>query len=523
MLATHRVTRVRAFSGPMAAALLLALAANAATLPLVEEVTHGVYSVGAAHSHRSANCGWIVLSSQTILVDLPRGIEPGPYLEEVRKRGAPDRFSLVLTCYQEGDGNLLARFVAAGVEKVFCSPAVYGLLTAGRTSLPAERIVVVAARTAVGADHERVEVIPLDDIVASGGAVVYLAEKKVLFAGPFVSHGPRIGLVGSRTGPWVDALRRLDQLPVEYVVPGEGSWGDAGILRRHLRFLDALRRQIGHLVAQGRPVEALTEVRIPAHALAWPPYDQPRMEDLEHIYSELRVPAAPFYENPPNRDDSRPHALVLIGDGPHAPGRLEDGLRPVFAAAGVTPHFTVDVEALNAENLDRVPLLVVFRDGLQRPGTGPNSDYRWMTPEQEQAVVEFVEGGGGFLNLHNSMGLYPEGGPYLELVGGRYAGHGPLERFHVEVVDPNHPVTRGVTGFTVADEQHTPPYDAARCHLLLRNRTLDGKVVAAAGWTREPGDGRLCYLANGHTREALRHPMFQRVMCNALEWLLRRE
>ena len=59
----------------------------------------------------------------------------------------------------------------------------------------------------------------------------------------------------------------------------------------------------------------------------------------------------------------------------------------------------------------------------------------------------FVEGGGGFLNLHNAMGLYPADGPYLDLVGGRYIGHGPLERFRVEVVDPDHPVTRGVERF----------------------------------------------------------------------------
>ena len=136
-------------------------------------------------------------------------------------------------------------------------------------------------------------------------------------------------------------------------------------------------------------------------------------------------------------------------------------------------------------------------------------------PAQEQAVVDFVHRGGGFLNLHNSMGLYPEDGPYLRLVGGRYIGHGPLERFRVEVVDHDHPVTRGVQDFSVADEQHTPPIDAEKVHLLLRNRSDDGQT-AAAGWVYEPGQGRLCHLANGHTRESLAHPMYQRLMRNAV-------
>jgi type 1 glutamine amidotransferase len=72
---------------------------------------------------------------------------------------------------------------------------------------------------------------------------------------------------------------------------------------------------------------------------------------------------------------------------------------------------------------------VILRDGLQRPERDDRTHFIWMTPEQQHAVAAFVERGGGFLNLHNAMGLYPPRGQYLELVGGRYIGHGPLERF----------------------------------------------------------------------------------------------
>jgi type 1 glutamine amidotransferase len=252
------------------------------------------------------------------------------------------------------------------------------------------------------------------------------------------------------------------------------------------------------------------------------PYDTPLAEDVEHVYQELTVPRAPFGAHTPEAGDKRPHALVLIGDQPHEPGHIELGLRPVFAATGVVPHFAVDVRALSAENLAHVQLLVILRDGLQRPQAAGQPDYVWMTRDQEQAVVDFVHRGGGFLNLHNSMGLYPEDGPYLRLVGGRYIGHGPLERFRVEVVDRDHPVTRGVQDFSVADEQHTPPYDVEKVHLLLRNRSDDGQT-AAAGWVYEPGKGRLCHLANGHTRESLLHPMYQRLMRNAVQWCLHRQ
>ena len=295
------------------------------------------------------------------------------------------------------------------------------------------------------------------------------------------------------------------------------------LLARQRRFLTELRRQVGFQIAQGRPHAGLVErIVLPADCLVWTPYGNPRAEDIEHVFSELTVPSAPFDGREPTPSDPRPHALVLIGDQPHEPGHLEEGLRPVFETTGVVPHFTVDVRALSAQNLAKVGLLVILRDGLQRPGTDPRSNFKWMTLDQERAVVSFVEGGGGFLNLHNSMGLYPDNGPYLALVGGRYIGHGPLERFRVEVVDSQHPVTRGVSGFFAADEQHTPPYDEGRVHLLLRNRSDDDKS-AAAGWVREQGRGRVCHLANGHTLEALLHPMYQRLMCNAVRWCLRVE
>jgi type 1 glutamine amidotransferase len=330
-------------------------------------------------------------------------------------------------------------------------------------------------------------------------------------------------LDGTDTALWLTALRLIEKLEPAHVVPAIGTWGGPELLNRQRRFLTELRRQVGYQIAQGRPMAGLAEqIFLPSDCLVWTPYGNPTAADVEHVYSELTVPAAPFNGCVPDSSDGWSHALVLIGDQPHEPGHLEEGLRPVFEATGVIPHFAVDVRALSAMNLAKVQLLVILRDGLQRPGKEAATFFKWMTPEQEQAVVSFVEGGGGFLNLHNAMGLYPELGAYLELIGGRYIGHGPLERFRVEVVDRDHPVTYGVSEFFVADEQHTPPYDKDRVHLLLRNRSDEGKM-AAAGWVREAGRGRICHLANGHTLEALMHPMYQKLMCNAVRWCLRLE
>jgi type 1 glutamine amidotransferase len=492
-------------------------------LPHEEQVAPGVHAAGFADRHGSANCGWVAGKEETLLVDLPRGVPVAEFLAEVRAAAGKPVRELVLTRWQPGDAAAVASLLKAGVERVLTSPRVRDRLRAEGPTLPPARVQAFPARAAVSAGAEAAEVLPLDEVFADGGAALYLPGQGVLFAGPLVVNGPRARLPGTDTGRWVAALRRLEGLGATRVVPGLGSWGGRSLLARQRRFLAELRRRVGYAVAQGRsPEAALAEVGSLDDYLVWMPYDRPTVEDVRHVYRELTVPAAPFQGRPPHRSDPTPHALVLIGDGPHEPGHLEEGLRPVFDATGVVPHFTVDVRALSAENLAKVRLLVILRDGLQRPGPWPKANYVWMTPAQEQAVVEFVEGGGGFLNLHNAMGLYPAGGPYLRLVGGKYLGHGPLERFRVEVADPAHAITRGVRPFSVADEQHTPAYDKGRVHLLLRSRS-DGGKVAAAGWVREPGQGRLCHLAPGHTREALLHPMYQRLLRNAINWCLRRE
>ncbi len=512
------------FAQPRAAAAAEKTGSATLGLPHREEIAPGVHVAGFADRHRSANCGWLALADETLLIDLPRGMEVTEFLKLVAATTGKPARTVVLTHNQDGDWLILRSLRERGVTRVVTSPEIRTKLLLGAPgALDAKAVYAVGDRTAIGDATAAVEFLPLDREAGQAAGAVYLSGPRVLFAGPLVVHGPRAPLPGRDTGLWALALRQLEKLEPGHVVPGIGTWGGKELLARQRRFLSELRRQVGYQIAQGRPHAGLVErICLPEDCMVWTPYGNATAEDIEHVYTELTVPSAPFGAHEPTGSDSRPHALVMIGDGPHEPGHLEEGLRPVFEATGVVAHFTVDVRALSADNLAKVRLLVILRDGLQRPGSDARSHYKWMTAEQERAVVAFVEGGGGFLNLHNSMGLYPEHGPYLALVGGKYIGHGPLERFRVEVVDKGHPVTRGVSGFFTADEQHTPPYDEGRVHLLLRNRSDDDKS-AAAGWVREPGRGRLCHLANGHTLEALLHPMYQRLMCNAVRWCLRLE
>lgn len=499
-------------------------------LPHLKEFVPGVYAAGFAHKYKSANCGWISMEKGSMLIDLPRGLETEVFLKEVKRISGKAPHTLVLTKFQEGDEKIIKSLIDLGVKKVQTSQAIRNALAATK-AIGDELIRGISMVEEIGDNKTSIRFIPLDGVVGPYGAAVHLPNQSVLFTGPLVVNGPYTDLTKSNTAQWIAKLEELEFLAANHVIPAFGSWGGDEVIDFERRYLVELRRQISYVISQGRPRELITdfkshylqrEVRIHPDYIVWNPYDAPRRPDLDHVYNEMTVPNAPFNEQVPKRSKENPQALVLYGDQPHEPGYSPPGLRLVFEATGVTPHFTVDVRALTAENLSKIDLLVIYRDGLHRPNADRDSNYIWMTPEQESAVVDFVNNGGAFLNLHNSMGLYPKDGAYLDLVGGHYIGHGPLERFRVEVVDHDHPITQGVEDFSIADEQHTPPYDKDKVNLLLQSRA-DGAEPAAAGWYYEPGSGRLCHLAPGHTREALFHPMYQRLLRNAVNWCLRRK
>lgn len=484
-----------------------------------QELAPGVFALSTSHKYASANIGWVEFSDHVVLVGAPHPDVVARALAQIEMLNKKPVRGVIVTHVREGEKAAVRILAAKGV-------VVHAQRDAAR-QLRAEKgaeswLVEFSDRKELRDGARNVELIALGHAAGPGDSAVYVHGAQVLFTGEAGVNGPRAELPGSRTWAWIEALEKLRALPIRTVVPGFGTIGGPVILDRFSRFLREMRRQVGYRVAQGRPFEAIyADVRIEPEWLVWMPYDTPTKPDVQHVYNELTIPQAPFADRPFDPSDRRPKALALIGDRPHEPGHFEEGLGKALELAGVDFRFAVDFRALNAENLKQVQLLVILRDGAIWPNGVNDPPTMWITPAQEQAVVEFVERGGAFLPLHNSTGIYPDGGPYLKLLGGTYTGHGPLERFRVRVVDHEHPITQGVEDFEVADEQHTPIPDRSKVHLLLESRSEDG-VVAAGGWAYEAGKGRVCYLANGHTRDALNHPMYRRLIKNAIQWCLKR-
>src|SRR5260370_12771525 len=134
---------------------------------------------------------------------------------------------------------------------------------------------------------------------------------------------------------------------------------------------------------------------------------------------------------------------------------------------GISIDFTDERRLLSTPNLKPYKLLIMLRDGMMWPngyegggGRGavvsdpPMSKFDqtpvyWMTMEQGKAVKEFVQNGGAALFYHNVTYISPQNQEFRYVLLAVTRQHPPLRPFKVQIVNKEHPITRGVNDFAV--------------------------------------------------------------------------
>ena len=165
-----------------------------------------------------------------------------------------------------------------------------------------------------------------------------------------------------------------------------------------------------------------------------------------------------------------------------------------FARRGIQLTYVMTPEeALVPETLAHYDALMIY------------ANHKTMTPAQEQALVDFVEGGKGLVALHCASAMFTESPRYIPLVGGEFARHGTGE-FTTEIVQPTHPVMQGLTPFTTWDETYVHKRHNPVDRTVLMER-VDAEGREPYTWVRTQGKGRVFYTAYGHDQRTWSHPV----------------
>lgn len=201
------------------------------------------------------------------------------------------------------------------------------------------------------------------------------------------------------------------------------------------------------------------------------------------------------------RADSPPIHVLFLGDrGHHAPSDRAAQIAPVLALRGIDVVYTEDLGALNPENLQKYDAVFIYA----------NIDS--MPAEREQALWDYVEGGGGFVPIHCASACLGNSDRYIALVGGRFQSHGTGE-FDTKIVEPDHPIMAGFQPFRTWDETYV--HDR---HNTEGRRVLQIRDQEPYTWVRTQGKGRIFYTAYGHDSRTWEQPGFQALLERGIRW-----
>lgn len=134
-----------------------------------------------------------------------------------------------------------------------------------------------------------------------------------------------------------------------------------------------------------------------------------------------------------------------------------------------------------------------------------------MPKAQLDALVGYVEGGGGFVPVHCASACWGRSPGFVRLVGGRFLRHGG-EEFAVEDALPSHPALAGPRSFRAWDETYEHDEQAGDRTIL---QTRAGEPWT---WVRTQGKGRVFYTASGHDHRVWDRAEFHALLTNGIRW-----
>jgi hypothetical protein len=179
---------------------------------------------------------------------------------------------------------------------------------------------------------------------------------------------------------------------------------------------------------------------------------------------------------------------------------------------------------------------------LLRPESATNYDvlvaydmYQEISETAKGDLVNWLKQGKGLVVLHHAIASYQAWPEYSRIIGAHYyleksvvngvqkprSTYQHAVHFRVHVVDPTHPVTKGIEDFDIYDETYNL-FDVTReVHpLLTTEEALSNRIIA---WAKNYGSARVVYLQSGHDHFAYENPNYQRILKQALLWVANRD
>lgn len=202
--------------------------------------------------------------------------------------------------------------------------------------------------------------------------------------------------------------------------------------------------------------------------------------------------------------------VLFLGDkGHHQPAERFAILQPALAKRGIELTYSDKMGDLNDETLAKYDALVIYANTEK------------IEPQQEQALLDYVESGKGFVPLHCASFCFLNSPKYIALVGAQFQKHG-TGVFRTTLAETSHPLVKGYQGFESWDETYVHTKHNERDRTILEYR-VDDQAREPWTWVRTQGKGRVFYTAWGHDARTWSHPGFQNLVERGIRWAAGRD
>ena len=148
----------------------------------------------------------------------------------------------------------------------------------------------------------------------------------------------------------------------------------------------------------------------------------------------------------------------------------------------------------------------------------PLGEVGWQ-PAARHAIEMLGEAEQGVLILHHALLAWPGWQVWNDIVGidDRSFGYHYGETVNVHVAAPGHPITQGLSDWTMLDETYTMADCSPDSEILLT--TEHPKSMRTLAWTRQYKQSRVLCFESGHDNDTYQDPNFRTFLHQGIQWL----
>lgn len=213
---------------------------------------------------------------------------------------------------------------------------------------------------------------------------------------------------------------------------------------------------------------------------------------------------------------------VLIVTGMDIPAHEWQKTTPAIKAElEKDPRMNVEVlddpYRLEATDLSKHDVVFLHFNNWEKPA--PND-------KSKADLKKFVEQGGGLFVLHFASGAFSNWTEFPALAGkiwDRKNTHDPRGPFQVRIVNADHPITQGLTGFDTDDELYTGLTGAKPVELLATAKSKVTRSDQPMAFVHTFGKGRVFHTPLGHDVRAIQMPGTAELIRRGCAWVAGRD